>query len=62
MIITDEYIVVYVLISGRLVAVVVSLLVEAVPVALWAAECALEAEVAAHVDDKKNEDVLITFG
>lgn len=43
----------YVLISGRLVAVVVSLLVEAVHVALWAAECALEAEVVVHVDDKK---------
>lgn len=52
----------YVLILVRLIAVVVSLPVEVVPVALWAAECALEAEVAVHVDDKKNEDVLITFG
>lgn len=52
----------YVLISVRLVAVVVSLPAEAAPVALWAVERDPEVEVAAHADDKKNEDVLITFG
>ena len=43
----------YVLILVRLIAVVVSLPVEVVPVVLWVVECALEAEVAAHADDKK---------